>query len=80
MKCVSREMMLSHGLTLAGQPLTAVERRIVQWLLTDLSEKEIAEKMGQSPKTTHKYVTEIVRKYNVKGRVGLMALWFGRRG
>lgn len=73
-----RELLLAHGLGLAGDPLTATERRIVRLLLTERSEKEIAAELGQSPKTTHKYITEILRKYGVKGRIGLMALWLGR--
>lgn len=75
-----RELLLAHGLRLAGAPLTPTERRIVRLLLTERSEKEIAAELRQSPKTTHKYITEILRKYGVKGRIGLMALWLGRGG
>jgi len=79
LKWFHRELMLSHGLILAGTPLTPTERRIVRLLLTERTEKEIAAELGQSPKTTHKYVTEIYRKYGVKGRPGMMALWLNRR-
>jgi len=75
LKRFSRDLMLSHGLLLATTPLTPAERRITRLLLTDRSEKEIAEAMGQAPATTHKYITEILRKLGVKGRAGLMALW-----
>lgn len=80
LKWFHRELMLSHGLILAGAPLSPTQRRIVSLLLTERSEKEIAAELGQSPKTTHKYVTEILRKYGVKGRTGLMALWLNRQG
>lgn len=76
-----RELMLSNGLLPAEEPavmLRPMEQRILQLLLTDKSEKEIAEAVGQSPKTTHKYVTEIFSKFRVKGRIGLMSLWLER--
>ena len=80
LKWFHRELLLAHGLLLAGMPLSPAERRIVRLMLTERSEKEIARELGQSPKTTHKYITEILRKYGVKGRIGLMALWLNRRG
>lgn len=79
LKWFHRELMLSHGLLLAATPLSATERRIVHLMLTMHKESEIASILDQSPKTTHKYVTEILRKYGVKGRTGLMALWLHRR-
>lgn len=80
LKWFHRELMLSHGLVVAGAPLSRTERRIVNLLLTERSEKEIAAELGQSPKTTHKYITGILRKYGVKGRTGLMAVWLNRQG
>ncbi len=75
LKWFHRELLLSHGLLLAGRPLTLTERRILHLLLTDRTEAEIAAHIGQSPHTTHGYVKEILRKYGVRGRTGLMALW-----
>lgn len=75
LKWFHRELMLSHGLLLANAPLTATERRIVRLLLTDRTEGEIAAELGQSPHTTHGHVKEILRKYGVRGRAGLTALW-----
>jgi len=75
LKWFHRELMLSHGLLLAAAPLTPTERRIVQLLLTDRTEGEIAVQLRQSPHTTHGHVKEILRKYGVRGRAGLMALW-----
>jgi len=75
-----RELLLSRGLLLAGEPLSAMEQRIVSLLLTEKSEKEIAAELGHSPATTHKYITGILRKFGVSGRLGLLALWLGRQG
>lgn len=80
LKWFHRELMLSHGLLLAGAPLSPMQRRIVRLMLTDRTEKEIAAELGQSPKTTHKYITEICRRYGVRGRMGLMASWLNRQG
>ncbi|HEY9034987.1 MAG TPA: LuxR C-terminal-related transcriptional regulator, partial [Pseudomonadales bacterium] len=77
LKWFQRQVMLDHGLLVAEQPLSPVERRILRYLLTDQSEQQIAEHMGQSPATTHKYVTTLYRKFNVSGRAGLAALWLG---
>lgn len=79
LKWFHRELLLSHGLLLARKPLSGVERKIISLLLTEKTEKEIAKELGQSPATTHKYVTGILRKFGVRGRLGLMALWLGRR-
>lgn len=78
LKWFHRELLLANGLLLAGAPLSGTERRITRLLLTNRSETQIAAELGQSPKTTHKYITDILRKYGVKRRTGLMALWLGR--
>jgi DNA-binding NarL/FixJ family response regulator len=46
--------------------------------MTGLPEKEIAADLGQSFHTTHEYVTAIYRKFGVKNRPALMALWLGQ--
>ncbi len=74
-----RQLLYSHGLLVAESPLTPTERQVVQLLLTEKSEKEIASELGQSPHTTHGHVKEIYRKYNVKGRAGLMAVWLSNQ-
>jgi len=79
LKWFHRELLLSNGLLMAQEPLTATERRIVHLLLTEHGEREIATAMRQSPKTTHKHITTILRKYGVKSRIALMALWLNRR-
>jgi DNA-binding CsgD family transcriptional regulator len=68
-----REQLLVRGF--AYPPLTPRERDVLRLLLTDLSEREIGESLGLTWRTTHQYVVSILRKFGVKGRIGLMALW-----
>lgn len=77
-KWFHRQLLLSHGLLVASTPLTPVERRVLQSLMTGLAEKEIAVAQGQSYHTTHEYVSAIFRKFGVSNRAALMALWLGR--
>jgi DNA-binding CsgD family transcriptional regulator len=72
-----RQMFYSHGLLVAQEPLTPTQREVLQLLLSDKSEKAIAAELGQSYNTTHTHVKEIFRKYNVKSRAALMAVWLG---
>jgi len=55
--------------------LTAREQAVLRLLLTDLAEREIGAALGLTPRTTHQYVVSILKKFGVKGRVGLMAHW-----
>lgn len=66
---------LSRMLVHASAPLARHEQRVLQMLLTDASEKQIADRLGLSFSTTHSYVTGIFRKFRVRGRAGLMSLW-----
>ncbi len=77
-KWFHRQVLLSHGLTIASAPLTPVERKVVQGLLAGLSEKQIAADLGQSYHTSHEHVSNIFRKFGVGNRSALMALWLGR--
>jgi DNA-binding CsgD family transcriptional regulator len=72
-----RRLMLSHGLLVARAPLAPAERAVAALLLTPRSEKEIAAALDLTPATTHKYVTDVLRKFGVSGRAGLTALWLG---
>jgi DNA-binding CsgD family transcriptional regulator len=76
-KWFHRQLLLSHGLLVAQAPLTQVERRVLQGLLTGATEKQIAAEVGQSHHTTHEYVSAIYRKFGVNNRSTLMALWLG---
>lgn len=73
-----RHLMYSYGLPLVDSPLTPMERRVVQLLLSDKSEKQIAAAMRQSTHTTHGHIKEIYRKYGVQGRPALMAIWLSK--
>jgi len=77
LKWFHRRLMLSHGLPLAAAPLTPSERRVLHLLLTGLPEKQIADELERSFHTTHECVTAIYRKFGVKNRPSLMALWLG---
>jgi len=74
-KYFHRELLFSHGLHVAREPLLPSERRIVAALLTDKSEKEIAASLGVAYATVHSSVTTVLRKFNVNSRAGLMTLW-----
>jgi DNA-binding CsgD family transcriptional regulator len=76
-KWFHRQMLLSHGLPLAGTPLSAAERRVLLMLLGGRPEKEIAAALGLTPGTTHQYAVDVYRKLGVKGRTELAALWLG---
>lgn len=74
-----RQIALSHGLLIAETPLSPAQRQVNQLLLTERSEKQIADELGKSLSVTHKQITEIFRKFGVKSRAGLMAVWLGQK-
>lgn len=57
------------------ESLAPHECRVLNLLLTEAAEKQIAEQLGLAISTTHSYVTNIYRKFGVRGRAGLMSLW-----
>jgi DNA-binding CsgD family transcriptional regulator len=72
-----KKVFLSYGLLVAEKPLTHTEKKVMHLLLTDLSEKQIADKLQQKADTIHKHIVNIYRKFNVNSRAGLMAIWLG---
>ena len=78
LKWFHRQQMLGQGLLVAKSPLSPVERSVLQGLLAGLSEKQVAATQGHSYHTTHEYVCSQYRKFGVKNRAGLMALWLGK--
>ena len=61
----------------ADQPETEVllnerEREFLRWVCTELSYKDIAEKMFVSPRTVDDYRQSLFSKLNVHSRVGLV--------
>jgi DNA-binding CsgD family transcriptional regulator len=79
-KWFHRDLMLSHGLLMASSPLTVAERKVLQLLLTDASEKSIAAQVEMAASTVHQHVVRIYRKFGVSSRAGLMSLWLSRGG
>lgn len=72
------QLALSHGLVIAEKPLTHTERKVMHLLLSELTEKQISDSLGQKSATTHNHVKSIYRKFNVNSRAALMALWLKR--
>lgn len=77
-KWFHRQLMLSHGLLVASTPLSLSERKVLQELLSDATEKTIAKRLDLAPSTVHQYAMIIYRKFGVKSRAGLMSLWLNR--
>jgi DNA-binding CsgD family transcriptional regulator len=77
-KWFQKQLMLSHGLVIASTPLTPTERRVLHLLMTSLSEKQIASQLERSYHTTHEQIVSIYRKFGIKSRAALMALWLGQ--
>ncbi len=77
-KWFHRHLMLSHGLLTASSPLSPAERKVLQLLLTDATEKRIAQEVDMAASTVHQYVVSIYRKFGVRSRAGLMSLWLNR--
>jgi DNA-binding CsgD family transcriptional regulator len=73
-----RQQLLSHGLLIANAPLTPAERRVLLTLLDGHTEKQIAQRLDQSPNTTHFHVKSIYAKFGVSNRSALAALWLGK--
>lgn len=73
-----RQQLLSHGLLIANAPLTPAERRVLLALLDGHTEKQTAQRLDQSPNTTHFHVKSIYAKFGVGNRAALTALWLGK--
>lgn len=76
-KWFHRRLLMSHGLGISEEQITAAERRVIQLLLSGASEKEIAKKLELAPGTVHQYAVRIYRKFGVNGRTEFMSLWLG---
>lgn len=76
-KWYHRQLLLNHGLLVGDTALSPAHRRLLLQLLSGKSEKQIADVLGLRRATTHKYVTDVYRSFNVNSRVELMTLWSG---
>ncbi len=70
---VAREL----GALDAERLLSPRERDVLALLLTGLSEKEIASRLGMTDRSTHQRITALYRNYDVRSRPELMALVLG---
>jgi DNA-binding CsgD family transcriptional regulator len=75
MRWFHRRLALSHGVSAGQDPCTPAERRALSLLLTGKSEKEIADELKLSVGTTHNRIGAVFRKFGVRSRAELMALW-----
>lgn len=57
--------------------LTEAQNRILEFLIADLSEREIGERVGRSPHTIHDHVKGIYAALDIKSRGELLVLWHG---
>lgn len=78
LKWLHRRIALFYGLNVAEKPLTATEQRVLNALLGNETEQAIADRLAMAQSSVHTYCTRICRKFNVRGRTGLLALWLGR--
>lgn len=79
-KWFHRQLLLSHGLGICEEPITAAEHRVKKGLLVGATEKEIAKQLNLSPGTVHQYAMRIYRKFGVQGRAEFMSLWLSGGG
>ncbi|MGY4284849.1 DNA-binding CsgD family transcriptional regulator [Bradyrhizobium sp. LM2.7] len=79
-KWFHRRLMLSRRLLMASSPMGPTERKVLQLLLTDATEKHIAHQVEIAASTAHQYIVSIYRKFGVRSRAGLMSLWLNRGG
>jgi DNA-binding CsgD family transcriptional regulator len=75
---VSPTTIAHHGLLIANAPLTPAERKVLLALLDGHTDKQIAQRLDQSPNTTHFHVKSIYAKFGVRNRSALAALWLGK--
>lgn len=66
---------LSHGPVTDQGLMPRHHRRVLLALLKGMSEKQIAADLDLSIHTTHQYVTALYRRFNVRNRGSLMAIW-----
>ena len=69
--CVSHGLLVSEGM----EALTPRERETLLLLLGALTEKEMAQEMGLTPRSMHQYVLKVYNKLNVSSRAELSSLW-----
>jgi DNA-binding CsgD family transcriptional regulator len=66
---------LSHGPWHPEGALPVRLRQVLLLLATHRLEKQIASALGLSENTTHQYVTAVYRRFGVRNRPSLLAMW-----
>jgi hypothetical protein len=79
LKWFHRELLLSHGLTISGEPIPPAVRRVLNELLSGATEKSIAKRLRITPASAHQYVKTLFRHFDVHGRAEFMSLWLNGR-
>jgi len=72
------ERATTRAVALPGMPavrLTPREQQVLEGMLQDEPNAEIAERLGISPVTVRRYASDVIRKTGVKDRAALRALW-----
>jgi DNA-binding CsgD family transcriptional regulator len=77
---VARGTALAMGAAMVSVALSRREHETLACLLTGLSEKQVAARLGLSPHTVHQYVKALYRKLAVSSRAELMARCLGGGG
>lgn len=72
-----KRVFMENGFLGTSAPLSKRERETYRYLLTNLSESQIAEAMKLSIHTVHDYARGVYKKFFVKGRLALMAKVMG---
>lgn len=69
--CLSHGLLVNEGM----EALTPRERETLIMLLGALTEKEMAQEMGLTPRSMHQYVLKVYGKLNINSRAELSSLW-----
>lgn len=78
-KWFHRQLLLSHGLGIAECRMTPTDRRVLQAIVTGVNRKQLAECLGVTEGTAHQYTLTLYRKFGVRSKAELMALWLNER-
>lgn len=70
---------LSHGVVGSGEPLSTQQRKVLLSLLSGLTEKQVANQLRLNIHTVHNTIIGLYRRFGVRNRSSLTALWLEAR-